>query len=122
MRKVDVTSINNSSRIDTRCEDMSSITELFRAHWQRQLQDDEGKLAKQLSYYIPAKLGHVDNTAIAARTEGIAEMNGFLVGNKVALLLLGDSGAGKTLFFNPLLKSCGVLQWNGYRFSSICHT
>jgi WD40 repeat protein len=77
---------------------LSRLAEFLREHWQRQLLEDEAKLAMQLRHYIPAKLGQVNNEAVMKRVDGIGEIQEFLASNTPALLLLGDSGAGKSLF------------------------
>ena len=67
------------------------------------IREDEAKLEIQLRHYIPAKLGHTEHEPVEKRVEGIAEMRAFLAGSKPALLLLGDSGAGKSLFCQSLV-------------------
>ena len=84
-------------------KELSVIVDSLRQDWLRQLREDEARLEMQLRHYIPAKLGYTDHEPVEKRVDGIAEMRAFLGGSKPALLLLGDSGAGKSLFCQSLV-------------------
>ncbi len=76
-------------------EQKLAITKL-RSHWQNKLKE-EG-ITSQLALYIPTLLGFTEKDAIEKRLSGIVEMERFLTSDKLLMLLLGDSGAGKSLF------------------------
>ncbi len=84
---------------------VSGISELLHQHWKRQLMDDKAKLKKQLKYYIPAKLAYTEHDDIKNKLQGLAEIRAFLDSDIPALLLLGDSGVGKSLFCQSVVHN-----------------
>lgn len=68
----------------------------FRTEWTKRLKDE--KISKLLKLYIPAMLGHEQIVGGEARFDGANFIKAFLHDSCRMLLLLGDSGSGKTLF------------------------
>ncbi len=79
-------------------EEYLGISNLLRENWQSQLADDEKKLYFQLRHYIPAKVAKIENADSNKRFDGMSSIQDFLKGDEISLVLLGDSGAGKSLF------------------------
>jgi WD40 repeat protein len=78
-------------------------------HWQEQVSEDKGgeeHLATQLKLYIPTSLGGAEAATAEQRKDASGEIQAFLQSDKRLLLLLGDSGAGKTLFGQWLVNDC----------------
>ena len=81
-----------------------NFTELFRQHWYQKLNqrplsegDEEESIASHLKLYVPAMLGAGERVNSEQRINATDEIQRFLASDKRLLLLLGDSGAGKTL-------------------------
>lgn len=77
-------------------ESQYAFIDKLQLHWQNKLKAEE--ITSQLSLYIPTTLGLTEKDDIEKRLIGISEIGHFLNSDKKALLLLGDSGAGKSLF------------------------
>lgn len=72
--------------------------ELLKEMWQKKLHENQGQTSAQLQLYIPAMLGASESVSTENRKDAIAEIQQFLNSDNRLLLLLGDSGSGKTLF------------------------
>ena len=75
-----------------------NYVEILREHWQRKLADEQEQIAPQLQLYVPAMLGSSEKVPSDYRKDAMAEIQQFLNSDNRLMLLLGDSGAGKTLF------------------------
>ncbi len=95
MDKEDSTSLNKNVSI-TISEQFVSILKTLRVHWQEKLEKE--KIASQLKLYIPTSIGCSETSEPVDRKNGLEEMESFLLSSHSLMLLLGDSGAGKSLF------------------------
>lgn len=68
----------------------------LRDHWLKRLHDEE--LDSQFELYVPAILGSGERVDSADRHSAEKEISEFLNNDAKVLLLLGDSGSGKTFF------------------------
>jgi WD40 repeat protein len=78
--------------------------EILRAHWERRVLDKQEKIASQLALYVPTSLGASENVVPELRIEAPNYIVEFLESDKRLLLLLGDSGSGKSLFCHWLVN------------------
>ncbi len=80
----------------------SSIVEKLGAYWRQRVKEEE--IDAQLALYIPTMLGYTEKDENEQHLSGIEEINHFLSSDKHLMLILGDSGAGKSLFNLWLVK------------------
>lgn len=88
---------------------------LFKEHWLHKLDKHKlgsQSLAEQLKLYIPAVLGPSDNVDEELQLDGYKAVNTFINNDARLLLLLGDSGSGKSLFGQSLINSLWQGQTN----------
>ncbi len=76
--------------------DLVRVQEKLRIHWLKKIKDEQIDI--QLALYIPTMLGYTEKDEIAKRLDGVNEIQLFFDSDKKLMLLLGDSGAGKSLF------------------------
>ncbi len=77
-------------------EFLPPIVEKLRRHWQVKIQKE--KIDSQLQQYIPSMFGSTEHVVPKERLSSIDMIRGFLEGQARLMLLLGDSGSGKTMF------------------------
>lgn len=72
--------------------------ELLKGQWNSKVNDEHEQIGTQFQLYIPAMLGVSEIVSNDKRKDALAEVQQFLHSDIPLMLLLGDSGAGKTLF------------------------
>ncbi len=70
--------------------------------WERELPFE--KLDKQLQHYIPTTVGKAEKVSTEERKKGFDEIRDFTKSEDLLLLLLGDSGTGKSIFAQWLVN------------------
>jgi WD40 repeat protein len=96
VKKYDLSMGGAFSTVTIQDEQLSLIRSTMRAAWQKKFFDEA--LSEQFQLYIPATVGVAESVEGEDRRDADSEVKSFLDGNKRLMLLLGDSGAGKSLF------------------------
>jgi WD40 repeat protein len=96
MQKIGVGSFESLVKVGNSSAELIAIIEKIFLTWQRKLFDEE--ISQQIELYIPAMLGDAEKVKSKQRKNAEEEMYQFLLNDKRVVLLLGDSGSGKSLF------------------------
>jgi WD40 repeat protein len=77
-------------------EFLPNVVKKLRRRWQAKIQKD--KIDFELKLYIPSMFGVAEHVVPGERVGGVDLIRDFLQGDARLMLLLGDSGSGKTMF------------------------
>lgn len=93
-------------------EIFKSAIEKIYEHWLQQMKEED--IASQLRTYVPTMLGISESVKVDMRVNAQTEVINFLYDHRKVILLLGDSGTGKTLFGQWLVN----WRWNYLDFGN----